>query len=259
MVTVNFEPNEDILLYGKVSQGFKSGGFDIKAADPGFDPEHVTAYQLGAKTTMLDGALQIDTEAFYYDHSDLQVNTIQVIPGSFRADEVTENGGDSKDYGAEIEATLALSDNFIVRAGVGYVHSEYGEYMTLDPMSDTNVNLKGNSLINSPEWSTNLMAQYSIPTDAGTFYARGEYQWKDEYYMTQFNHEDLKQDAYSVINARLGFTTENDQFEIAIWGRNLGDELYYVQKTDLRDGATGAIMNTPAAPRTYGIELIANF
>ena len=276
-ITLNFEPNEDLLFYGKVSRGFKSGGFDAKSTDPAFDPEFVWAYQIGAKATLFDNKLQINTEAFYYDHTDLQVRTFRTAGGtSLRADVITANGGDAEDYGFEIEFVAAPTDNFTLSGGVGYVNAEYGDFFANDPLkrerpewdlldpNDPNSprsvrNLNGNKLINTPEWSTSLVAQYDIPTESGTFSIRGEHQYKSDYFFTEFNDPDLEQEAYHLFNARLAYKTPDDRFELALWGRNLSDELYYVQGFDVRDGALGAILETPAAPRTYGIELLANF
>ena len=263
---VNFEPNDDVLLYAKVSRGFKSGGFDTNVG--AFDPEFVWAYQAGAKTSWFDNRVNINAEAFYYDHTDLQVRTVRTV-GALRAAEITTNGGDSEDYGFEIEMIAQPIDNFTLQGSVGYVHAEYGEFIakdplrrpvgTTDPLDPTVVNLEGNSLINAPEWSTSLIVQYDIPTDVGTFSARAEHQYKSEYFFTEFNEDVMSQDAYNLFNARLSYTTPDERFQLALWGRNLGDELYYAQKLDLREGAIGAVLETPAAPRTYGVELIFNY
>ncbi len=273
MVSVDFTPNEDLLLYAKASKGFKSGGFDAKNDDPAFDPEEVWAYQIGAKATLFDNKLQVNTEAFYYDHKDLQVRTVRTAGGTaLRADEITANGGDSEDYGFEVEFIATPAENLTLQGGIGYVHSEYGDFFAKDTLKReigvladadgrmTIRNLAGNKLVNTPEWSSSLVAQYDIPTaNSGTFSIRGEHIYKDEYYFTEFNDDDLKQDATHLFNARLSWTDPNDRFEVALWGRNLSDELYYVQALDLRDGALGSIIRTPAAPRTYGIEVLANF
>ena len=266
---VNFEPRDNMLLYAKVSRGFKSGGFDARSEQGSFDPEFVWAYQAGVKTRLFDNRLQLNAEGFYYDHTDLQVRTVRPSGQALQATEITANGGDSQDYGFEIEFIAAPTDNLTLSGGVGYVHSEYGEFLARDPLgrpvgtADPDdprvVNLEGNQLINTPEWSSTLVAQYDIPLPSGVFSIRGEHQYKSEYFFTEFNEADLRQDAYHIFNARLSYTTENDRVQFAVYGRNLGDELYYVQRLDLRNGATGAILATPAAPRVVGGEIVVRY
>lgn len=266
---VNVEPNDNMLLYAKVSRGFKSGGFDARSEQGSFDPEFVWAYQAGVKTRLFGNRLQLNAEGFYYDHTDLQVRTVRPSGQALQATEITANGGDSQDYGFEIEFIAAPVDNLTLSGGVGYVHSEYGEFLardplrrpvgTVDPDDPTVINLEGNRLINTPEWSSSLVAQYDIPLPSGVFSIRGEHQYKSEYFFTEFNEDALRQDAYHIFNARLSYTTEDDRVQFAVYGRNLGDELYYVQRLDLRNGATGAILATPAAPRVFGGEIIVRY
>lgn len=266
---INFEPTDNTLLYAKISRGFKSGGFDARSEQGSFDPEFVWAYQAGIKTSLFDNRLQLNAEGFYYDHTDLQVRTVRPSGQALQATEITANGGDSQDYGFEIEFIAAPTDNFTLSGGVGFVHSEYGEFLAkdplrrpigaVDPMDPTVVNLEGNKLINTPEWSSSLVAQYDIPTSSGVFSIRGEHQYKSEYFFTEFNEPELRQDAYHIFNARLSYTTKNERVQFAVFGKNLGDELYYVQRLDLRNGATGAILATPAAPRVWGGEIILRY
>ncbi|MEM7728249.1 MAG: TonB-dependent receptor [Pseudomonadota bacterium] len=269
-IGLNFEPTPDSLIYGKVSRGFKSGGFDARSERGTFDPEFVWAYQAGFKTRLFENRLQLNAEAFYYDHTDLQVRTVRPSGQALQAAEITANGGDSTDYGFEVEFIAAPFENFTLSGGVGYVNAEYGEFLardplrrpigTVDPTNPTVVNLEGNRLINTPEWSTSLVAQYDFDlASGGVVSARGEHQYKSEYFFTEFNEDELRQPGYNLFNARLSYTTPGEAVQFAVYGRNLGDELYFTQRLDLRNGAIGAILATPARPRTWGAEVIFRY
>lgn len=75
---VDYKPSRDVLLYASVSKGYKSGSFPLLSASDAnqFNPvtqESVTAYELGAKLTLLENTAQINGALFYYDYSDKQL------------------------------------------------------------------------------------------------------------------------------------------------------------------------------------------
>ena len=92
---VNWTPKLDFtdqtLLYGSYAHGYKAGG----ANPPGavllvfgqndisnpihpltFKPEFVDAFELGSKNTMLDGALTLNGDVFYYIYKNYQISRI---------------------------------------------------------------------------------------------------------------------------------------------------------------------------------------
>src|SRR3984893_19482256 len=77
MFKIDYKPVSDTLIYGSVSRGVKSGGFtahntlSAPAADP-FQPEKLTAYEVGVKTD-LTRTLRVDSSVFYYRYKDQQI------------------------------------------------------------------------------------------------------------------------------------------------------------------------------------------
>jgi len=101
---------DQTLVYGSYSHGYKAGG----ANPPGaiilesvenqpvhpltFDPEFVDAFELGSKNTLLNGALTLNGDVFYYNYQGYQISEIvdrTAINQNFNA----------HIKGAEIEAT----------------------------------------------------------------------------------------------------------------------------------------------------------
>jgi len=72
-VVVDFQANDNVLLYGSYSQGFKSGGFNSFGLSPAFDSEDVDAFEVGIKTDFADGRARLNASAFTYDYSNLQI------------------------------------------------------------------------------------------------------------------------------------------------------------------------------------------
>ncbi len=101
---------------------------------PTFDPEFVDAFEIGAKNTLLDGALNLNATAFYYDYKDYQVSQIRDRTA------VNENF-DAKTWGLEFEALFAPSRNLRINANLGYLDTRIGDGQTsIDIMDRTQSN-----------------------------------------------------------------------------------------------------------------------
>src|SRR3546814_20018859 len=96
-----FSPIDDVLLYGTVSKGYKSGGFNLGINLPAFDPESIWAYEAGLKLTTSDGRLRANLATFYYDYPNLQVSKVIDSPV------LSENAAEAQIYGA-VQVALLL-------------------------------------------------------------------------------------------------------------------------------------------------------
>ncbi|OWQ91142.1 hypothetical protein CDQ91_19620, partial [Sphingopyxis witflariensis] len=99
-----------------------------------FKPEFVNAFEIGAKNTLLNGALTLNATAFYYDYKDYQVSQIRDRTA------VNENF-DAKVWGAELEARFAPTRNLRFNANVGYLKTKIAKGETsIDIMNRTQGN-----------------------------------------------------------------------------------------------------------------------
>lgn len=74
-ISLDWTPQENVLLYASLSDGFKSGGFygGFPSFPQEIDPyreETILAYELGLKSD-LSPALRVNAAAFYYDYEDV--------------------------------------------------------------------------------------------------------------------------------------------------------------------------------------------
>ena len=101
MVSLQYRPNDDIMLFGSASKGFKSGGFagsqgiEAVAGDP-VDPETAWNYELGFKGDLLNNTLRLNTTFFFTDYEDLQIVRFGPVAGSAFGTFVTANIGTSR-------------------------------------------------------------------------------------------------------------------------------------------------------------------
>ena len=247
--------NDDIMLYGSVTWGFKSGGFNMLAIQPSYNEEEVISYEVGFKSRFNQDRTQLNASAFYYDYEDLQVGKVVELNATI------ENAAQATIYGAEIELDTLLTEQFRVSAGVSILETEYDSFITEDKdlFGAPSVSLKGNELPRAPNFTSSVSAQYILPLGAmGELEAWFNWQHTGSQYFTPFNRASFKQDSYDLINARISYkATEN--WEISVYGQNLSDEEYFTNALESGVPTPGVDRVVPqffvGAPRTYGVRI----
>lgn len=99
-----------------------------------FKPEFVNSFEIGAKNTLLNGALTLNAAAFYYDYKDYQISQIRDRTA------VNENF-DAKVWGLEFETVFAPTRNLRINANLGYLRTKIGRgESSIDIMNRTQGN-----------------------------------------------------------------------------------------------------------------------
>ena len=243
---LDYQMNDDWLFYGGVTTGFKAGGiFSTSDGIAEYDEEELISYEVGFKSTLADGRLRFNGSAFLYDYKDLQVFAFVVVDGLGFS--TISNAADAEIYGAEFEVQWLPIDNLFVNLGLGFLNTKYEDFVTPDG------DFTGNDIPMSPEVTFNGLVQYDISLDdMGTVTLQVDFNYQDEVYFDAFNNPLLSEDDYWMWNARVGWTSADDKWEVAAFGRNLGDEEYMVYAFDLSFfGFNEEMIGTPQA---FGIE-----
>lgn len=238
------------LIFGTVSRGFKSGGFNSFAdrIEEPFDPEFITAYEAGVKSEWFERRLRLNATAFYYDHTDLQL--LSVTAGAAAVQIKTRNVSEAKEMGLELEASMRPTQGFDIAGSIALLDTEYTEFVT-----DNNVDVSGNAVKRAPELTSNLVAQYATRvTPYWGLVLRGEHQYQTSMFFTETNESILSQRAFHALSARVAIESVDDHFAIALFGKNLTDEEIINVAIDIRD-FTGTVNRSYLPPRTFGIEL----
>lgn len=247
--------NDDILYYASVTKGYKSGAFATfpsPDAASGFtigpdarlpvDPEEVINYEAGIKANLLEQALTLNASYYYMDYSELQV---------FQVDQtVTKlvNAGEAVSSGFEFDGRYILNNEFAFNFNGTYMATEYKEYAI------GGVDYAGTDLLNSPKFSGSIIVDYETETSLGYLNAFVTYTYKGKHLLAN----DYEQDSYSLVNANVSITTEDDAWEFALYAKNLTDEVAFTQTSDnvKNFGARGVVRNEP---RTVGVSVRYNF
>ena len=251
---------EDLLLYANISRGFKSGGFfggfatNNAQLEP-FDKETILSYEVGFKSELANNRLRLNGALFYYDRTDIQASATD--PTATVPIKQLTNVGDGRNYGAELEMTWLLSQNFQLRGGVGYVNSKItdSDLLVGDIYAVGQFSPEGARLPNTPEFSANLMAVYERSmSDNLLGHFQVEYSYRSNYDMSMVTLKEekavLTEDGYSLVNLRAGIRNEETGWQFDVYIENLLDKQY---RTVARPDGLAGIYDVYAAPRIWGV------
>lgn len=236
MVNLSYDFADNIMAYATYSEGFKSGGFTQRVfppvippftAPPGtpdidliptYDPEFVDVYELGFKSTLLDGRMRFNGAIFHTDYDDLQVQVFDSVAP------VTENIGSASIDGVELEMQTAPGDGWLVEASLSWLDAGYDEIGT-----DLTLIGSDNEFERVPEWASSVgVSKEFILNEMGSLVVRVDWSYRDDTYNDAYNTEILKTDAYHLWDASVRWTNTREDLSVILSGRNLGDEEFLV-------------------------------
>ena len=262
-LSVDYRWDEDTLLYGLVSQGFKSGGFNIRAQSTQFprsrlpfDDEKVTSYEIGAKNAFFDNSLYLNLAYFYNDYKDIQLSVFTSFDSN--GDGVNDaffgdftNAGAGVVQGVELEYAWQLSDGFSLQGNLAWLDAEYDEFLTESADGTVNNIADDQKFTNAPEFSGSISALYAHElARGGRLTARATWSHQSEVYPTTDLSEDIKQGSYGLLSAGLIWQTQGP-WSFALEGKNLTDTDYRTSGYNI--GALGVLTGFYGAPRTYSL------
>lgn len=247
-----WRPNDNTLAYATFSQGYKSGGFNVFSVTPADDaaylPETVNNYEVGYKGEFFDNRLRVNASIFYMQYQDLQQNQL-IDTGGGIAQFQTSNAAEAHSQGLEIEIAAALSERLQITASYSLLDAEFDSYPDATPSGD---DYTGNHLSFAPETAASLAAEWTQPVGELEFFARLEGTYRSRIYFASNNA--YSDPALTLFNARIGIGSGNGNWRATIWGRNLTDEDYAINRFD---GAIvpGQVLQALGAPQSTGVEL----
>lgn len=270
----DFDLTEDIMIYGSVKSGFKSGGFDARSnsepvpgttgvdilypasslssvvnVDPGsfeFEDEQALAFEAGSKLTLLGGSAELGVAVFYTKFDDLQVS---IFDGTLGFN--VGNAAKATTQGIEIDGRWALTEAWSLGGSLGFLDFEFDDFpngqcnqgQAPDDPATGKCDYTGKSNQYVADWSGVLSVNYERPLgEAFLLRSTLDVQFTDDYNPSQNLDSRIEQDAYAVWNLRLALADADERWEVALLGRNLTDEeiITYANDTPLAFSQFGA-------------------
>jgi iron complex outermembrane recepter protein len=259
---------DDVMGYVSFNSSFKSGGYNTGAPTEGeYQTEELDAYELGLKTEFLNHRLRLNTAAFYYKYSNIQVSRfVNGTPAIY-------NGAAAKLYGLDVDMEAVVTDALTISAGAEYLHTYFNDFPCADyfvggpqpsspacsasavPTLPYDRSAKGNRLPDAPDFTSTLTVDYHLPLFGGVGHVTVTDGYDSGYFYEPNNGSAVQQHAFNVLNGSATWTTTDERYLFRLWARNMADRRYTVE---LATAATG-VAESFAPPRTYGVEVGVKF
>jgi iron complex outermembrane receptor protein len=260
-VSADYKVNPDVMVYARVATGYKAGGFSARAVNAGYNPEHLTSYEVGLKSEFFDRHLRMNLTAFLQDRKDMQIQ--QAAIGSGGATSVVVNAGKARYQGIELESQAVLAKGLTASVSLGYVHRKYKQFEMRDPATNLPVDVAATArFIHSPDTTLNASLQYDFPKmSIGQLSAMVDYNYRGTVYMFPTTIGTPLRDAIAgaprgLLGARMTLSeipVAGTEATIAVWGRNLTDKAYRIHGIDF--GSLGFAGNVYGEPRSVGVDV----
>jgi outer membrane receptor protein involved in Fe transport len=244
---IKFKIDSHDMAYFKVATGYRAGG--PNTAFPGvpgsFGPDSLVSYEVGLKSSYLDGRVVLDASAFYIDWSKIQ------LTAELNGDGYFTNGGSARSQGLEASLDVDPLRGLSLSANLSYVDAEL-----LDDVPQLSA-VKGEPLPNSPRWSGSLIAQYRWPLWNGyDGVVGGNYRYvgarTTSFAASQAPPEFLL-DAYNQVDLDVG--VDNGRYRLTAFVRNLTDSRGFLANEYYNNVANLALIR----PRQVGARLSVRF
>lgn len=245
-LNLRYELGGGTTAFANVALGYKTGGFSAftgNAVLAPYDAEYTTAYEAGVTHTTADGRFSATLRAYLYDIDDYQIER-SFATGAVADDYLVVNADTARSVGGELEITWHPVDGLDIAASYGRTDATLTGFT--DPYAGTVYN--DNRVPYVPTFDAHLRVDYRHAS--GVFVGANVTTIGKTYY-TEAEDPTFAQDRYTLLGARLGYTTE--RYRIQIVGTNLTDEQYYSAITP------GTFHGTPGAPRALFGEVTWRF
>lgn len=248
-VSPQYKLGPDAMVYASYSTGYKPGG--IAFVSNKYDPylaETVKAWEIGAKSELLDHRLRLNFDVYSSQFTDFQAMTLTTIPGAITQQLVIGNAGGLVSRGAEGTAAWRASEALTVNANLTYTDAHFTNYIY-----NTTTNYTNTRLTNAPRWSGFIGGDYSMAlTDKLALRASLQYAFRSKLWTVVGQPAYSAVGGYGLVNGRLTLSPTDGNMEYGIYARNLFNRYFSTGWQNY--GALGLLHYTsPNAYRTLGL------
>ncbi len=264
-INLAYKVTHDILTYGTYSRGYKAGGLNLSnintvgalAVNPVIGPETIDTVELGLKSAYFDKRLTANLAAFWTEDDNYQTTQINLINN---VSSLT-NAGKVRSRGIEADLQAQPLQALSLYASATFNDASYTEYKAapcaIEIRTTGTCDLSGLRLPGVSKWAASAGGEFHAATPdihgaAAEGYVGADYSFRSSFFTTANDSRYSLIPDYGLLNLRAGVRAADGAWDLQVWGRNVGDEDYWLT---LAAANTGAISGTLGDPRTYGVTL----
>ncbi|GHD25323.1 TonB-dependent receptor [Halioglobus pacificus] len=250
-LSLSYDVSDDTMVYATFAEGYRPGGVN-RAPGVGetYDPDFLDSYELGWKSTLMDGAWRFNGALYFMEWDDVQI-------GFFNPDisllGLVDNVGSAESYGVEIDTTYLVTDNLELTLAYAYNKAELtDDYFARSDNTEPDA-VDGQDLPFTPDNKFTVTGRYNFDLGAMPSAVQLNYTYTDSMYNDIFIANREEMDSYGLLSA--SFTIEGDGWHASLFGDNLTDEVaeLYINSVDIRR------LTTVNQPRTFGVSFGMRF
>ena len=273
-VSGTYAVDRDMKIYARIANGFRAasvqgaGAFNNQSVAK---PETSTSFEAGVKADLFDRKARLSFGVFKYEIKDQQLTA---VGGAANAN-ILLNAKKTEGKGFEFDFQAYLTPNLLATVGGAYNDTKIKDpnlriaacgsgCKVLDPIvqaADPSVGrfapivlIDGNPLPQAPKQNLNFTLRYSIPTKDGEWYAHTDWVYRSKVNFFLYESVEFTSKSLTEGGARVGYIWGNGNYEVAVYGRNITNQIRLVGGIDFNN-LTGFIND----PRTYGVQFKAKF
>ena len=263
LLGLSYRFNEQLLGYATLTHGEKSGGVNLTVgAAPrlGTDSllvgtERVNNAELGLKSTLFDGRLQLNSNLFWAEVHGYQANVYDQI----NRVQYLANAGSVRSRGLEFEATALPIRGLTVNFNGSWNDVRYTEYKDAPCPPEVSLanatatcDLSGHQVVGASKYIANLNTQYKWQaTEHVEPYVTASYAFRSKAVGTIDDSDFGQIPSYALVNLSAGVRLDQGDgvVDLSLWVKNAGDKTYF---TSLWNSANGGYAGVLGTPRTFG-------
>ena len=248
---LDWQLSDDQLFYAGYNRGTKGGGFNTPsdgfslASEVGFEPEILTSYEVGSKTSFADGNGRFNTSVFYYDYDNYQGFFFSGTTSLLINAEASFVGG-------EAELTYATDNGWDFLFGLSVLDTKVN-----GASNDGATVIKDQKAILAPEITANVLIRKEWELDGARVAAQLSTNYIGKEYFNLINSEATEAGNYALTNFRLSYFS-GETWEASLFVNNVFDKEAVTFGYDLSDFGNYSIY-VVNPPRWAGVNFKYNW
>ena len=273
-LTAMYNVNQNFNVYGRLATSYRAPSIqgrilfcpDVDGTDPATncvttaDTEDIISFEVGIKTILAENRLRFNLTGYVYEVDGQQVTA---VGGEYNTATLL-NVDKTEGYGLETDIQWTPTGNWLMTFGASWNPTKIkdpnltvapcgGGCTVTDPVVDGLAYVDGNPLPHAPDVIFNGIINWRSDPATKKFFATLDWAYYSEKNFFLYESEEFKGDSFE-LGLRVGYAFSNAKYEVALFARNLTDEVNVRGAIDFNN-LTGYTND----PRIIGIELLGRF
>jgi iron complex outermembrane receptor protein len=263
---LQFDFTDTLMGYASYARGYKGPAYNVffnmgPNNTTVIDAETADSYELGLKSSLLDGRMILNAAAFSAKYDNFQANNFLFLNGTLIT--TLTNAGKVSTEGFEVDFQARPTDAFSIGGGIAYADAKVDRFFT--PPGQTPTIADGSRLPLAPEWKASLNGSYRMALSSFDITPTLLFNYTDDQYADLITKTDtanlnlVRIPAYSTVDLSVAIADKDDRYRLTLIGRNLTDESFAALVTRGGPGGAPRLQIPREADRYFGAEFRINF